>query len=75
MPNEEHCVYQLLSFSVCILFRVELTRAREWDSVVTCHAGHRSAQTWNLYNRTIGKHKLRSQHKTAKPLVLACDIM
>lgn len=48
---------------------LEMTRAREWDSVVTCHAGHRSAYTWNLHNHTIGKHKLRSQHNNARPLV------
>ena len=60
---------------MCCIF-VELARAREWDSVVTCHSGHHSAHTWNMYNHTIGKHKLRSLHKTAIPLVfivLGCD--
>ena len=55
---------------VCSLCSVpELARAREWDSVVTCHASHRSAHTWNVHNHTIGRHKLKSQTKTARPLV------
>jgi U3 small nucleolar RNA-associated protein 21 len=55
-------------------FAAEMTRAREWDSVVTCHAGFHSAQTWNLHNHAIGKHKLRSLHKAAKPLVMTSSL-
>ena len=53
----------------------EDTRAREWDSVVTCHASLGSARTWHLHNRCIGKHKLVSRHyesEAAMPQVSVC---
>lgn len=48
-----------------------MTRAREWDGVVSCHMGHDSAQTWDLHNGCIGKHALTSKHvsKGARPQV------
>ena len=50
---------------------IESTRSHEWDSVVSCHSGHRSAQTWNFQNYVIGRHSLTSKHveSGARPLV------
>jgi len=59
--------------SVCVppYFLLETTRAREWDGVVTCHAGLPFAHTWNLNNAIIGRHRLASKHMgvNAKPMV------
>ena len=68
-PTIGWCVTQCIVV-VSVPFLSEMTRAQEWDSVVTCHAGFHSAQTWNMHNHAIGKHKLRSLHKAAKPLVM-----
>ena len=49
----------------------ESTRSHDWDSVVSCHAGHSSAQTWNLQKCVIGRHSLTSRHvdSGARPVV------
>ena len=59
------CAYSLLSLYT------ESTRSHEWDSVVSCHAGHSSAQTWNLQKCVIGRHSLTSKHvdSGARPVV------
>ena len=33
-----------------------MTHVKEWDSVVTCHAGLNTARTWNLSTYAVGKH-------------------
>ena len=40
----------------------ESTWSHEWDSVVSCHAGHNSAQTWNLQKCVVGRLMLTSKH-------------
>ena len=49
----------------------ESTRSHDWDSVVSCHAGHSSAQTWSLQKCVIGRHSLTSKHvdSGARPVV------
>lgn len=50
-------------------FVVEDARRYEWDSIVSCHVRHKAVHTWNLQNKTVGKHSLVSIHFTegAKP--------
>ena len=49
----------------------EPTRSHDWDSVVSCHAGHSSAQTWSLQKCVVGRHSLSSKHADsgARPVV------
>lgn len=45
-------------------FVIEDTRRYEWDSIVSCHVGHKAAHTWSLQNKAIGKHTLVSVHSS-----------
>ena len=62
-------LYMHALLSLCVF--TESTRSHEWDSVVSCHAGHNSAQTWNLQKCVIGRHSLTSKHvdSGARPVV------
>ena len=62
-------LYMHALLSLCVF--TESTRSHEWDSVVSCHAGHNSAQTWNLQKCVIGRHALTSKHvdSGARPVV------
>ena len=51
----------------CDFLISEIARAREWDGVVTCHAGLHYAKSWNLNNACMGKHSLTSAHREQKP--------
>ena len=56
-----------------LLFRVEDTRQRDWDGIITCHYGTSEAQTWNFQNKCIGKHSLKPKHEVKDSVVQVFD--
>ena len=66
-----------LSSFLSLSLSIEPTRSHDWDSVVSCHAGHSSAQTWSLQKCVIGRHSLSSKHADsgARPVVSSTKYM
>ncbi|KAG0764980.1 hypothetical protein G6F33_002109 [Rhizopus arrhizus] len=46
-------------------FDINMTKAKEWDNVITCHANDSAARTWTTKNKRLGSHVLLSTDKTA----------
>ena len=62
-------VSQLLKFPPVIDIASEVTREKQWDSVVTVHDDMRLVQTWAADKGSLGQHKLiheRYLHLTYK---------
>ena len=51
-------------------FSVEVARADDWDSIASVHASLPWVQTWNLFRRSIGQHRIKSPHES--PTVPTC---
>ena len=43
-------------------FSVEVSRADEWDCIASVHAGLPWVQTWHLFKRALGQHRLKPTH-------------
>ena len=43
-------------------FSVELSQADEWDSIASVHANLPWVQTWHLFKRCVGHHRLKPPH-------------
>jgi U3 small nucleolar RNA-associated protein 21 len=40
-------------------------KAKEWDSILTCHVNDNAGRTWSLKNKKLGDYVLSSRDKTA----------
>ncbi|KAL7754136.1 rRNA-processing protein utp21 [Sorochytrium milnesiophthora] len=49
---------------VTAMYACEL-KERDWDNIITAHAGDAGARTWNYKRKAIGEHVLYSKDKTA----------
>ncbi|KAG1468282.1 hypothetical protein G6F56_003920 [Rhizopus delemar] len=44
---------------------INMSKAKEWDNIITCHANDNAARTWTTKNKRLGSHVLLSTDKTA----------
>ncbi len=50
-----------LKLSQIVQFMANDSKQREWDNIITCHAGESTAKTWSFARKTMGKHSLSSK--------------
>ncbi|CAO3687020.1 unnamed protein product [Rhizopus stolonifer] len=46
-------------------FDINMSKAKEWDNIITCHANDNAARTWTTKSKRLGSHVLLSTDKTA----------
>jgi WD40 repeat protein len=63
-----------LMFPPITSFSSHPIREREWDNILTCHAGSSVAHTWSFQRKAIGKHSLQSKKDEGGVVWSCCHV-
>jgi U3 small nucleolar RNA-associated protein 21 len=46
-------------------FDANISKQRDWDNIITCHANDKTARSWNYNRKCLGKHEFESMDGSA----------